>query len=896
MKRPCIVCRAVGLAATLLAATARAEPAALEAFFEKHCYNCHSGAKPEAGLDLATLPRDLSDPVTLARFVRIHDRIARGEMPPADAERPASEELAAVTHDLDERLFAADTARMAKVGRARLRRLTASEYENTLRDVLGLERLDIREMLPPDGSVAGYAKIAEGLDLSPVHIAAYTAAADKAIGDAIATRSAPPPTSSLRIMPATSYAIFGNLLDYHAVLVRGKSRDLSLPLPLSPPQPPAGLKIDDFYRWSDATRKRREEVLRERGVHESDSSVGLLGHPNYGLGGSVGLCVAPIYPGFYRLRMSLWAFQWNKGSVEPAPSAHALAVWDSENTQLQTGSRLVTTLTAASYEPTVQEAKIWLDPQEALVIDPISLDSQRLHHHRQSGGQVMDYVGPGIAVDWYEFEGPLLPAWPPESHRRLFGDLPIAPLPKDFSCVPPARPKGNRQLLYHAPELLPAERTPPLETVQSSQPEADARRLIQAFLPRAFRRPVAPQEADPYVALVMRRLEANDCFEDAMRRAYVAVLTSTGFLFHPADEHRHPLTLADRLAYWLWNSPPDAALLAAAEDGSLETPAGLRAHVDRMLDDPKCERFVADFTNQWLELRRIDETSPDRQLYPEYGLLLHEGVTAEPRAFLRELLRNDLPVTTLVEADFAMLTQRLAEHYGIPGVDGVEVRRVPLPPETRTHRGGLLGQAAIHKLTANGTTTSPVKRGVWVMDRLLDDPAPPPPPGVAGVDPDTRGATTIREQLAKHRSDATCAACHAKIDPAGFALECFDPIGGYRERYRSTGAGDPPPREAIDTFRARYRLGPAVDPSGELTDGRTFSGIDDLVALLAQDPRRLARGFTAHMVRYATGADTSYADRRAIDEIVAATESRDFGVRSIIHAIAESGLIAGLAR
>jgi hypothetical protein len=175
----------------------------------------------------------------------------------------------------------------------------------------------------------------------------------------------------------------------------------------------------------------------------------------------------------------------------------------------------------------------------------------------------------------------------------------------------------------------------------------------------------------------------------------------------------------------------------------------------------------------------------------------------------------------------------------------------------------------------------------------LNDPAPPPPPGIAGIDPDTRGATTIREQLALHRTNADCAACHANIDPPGFALECFDPIGGYRDRYRSTAKGSPAPEAAQKQWEARYRVGPLVDASGEMGDGRRFSGIDELEQLLAADPAMLARAFVSHMARYATGADLSYADRRAVDEIVAAAAPTQYGVRSLIHAIAASPLLRG---
>ncbi len=398
-----------------------------------------------------------------------------------------------------------------------------------------------------------------------------------------------------------------------------------------------------------------------------------------------------------------------------------------------------------------------------------------------------------------------------------------------------------------------------------------------------------------------------------MRRAYVAVLTSPEFLFLPAQVGRgsgapeenvadagaaarvsaEQYALASRLSYWLWNGPPDAQLLEKAGRGELGSAATLSQQIDRMLADGRSRRFVEDFADQWLELEKIDETTPDKKLYPEYSFLLHEGMLAETRAFVGELLEKDLPVSTLARSGFAMLTQRLAEHYGISGVEGVEVRRVDLPGESA--RGGVLGQAAILKLTANGTTTSPVKRGVWVMDRFLNQPVPPPPKGVSLIDPDTRGATTIREQLDRHRSDSNCAACHAKIDPAGFAMESFDPVGGERTRYRSSGKGEVPPEKGRTPWRVEYRLGPAVDASGRLSDGRPFAGARDLQALLAADPERLAVAFLAHLSRYATGTEPSFSERDVLLRLARSTRERQYGLRSLLHALAQSPLFLGVS-
>lgn len=903
-----MACRAVValLAVAASAAWAGADPIpvdrpVVQRFFEQHCISCHSGTEPDAKLDLTAFPKDLTDPAVLAKVVRIHDRIAAGEMPPADMERPKADDVAAVTAALDRELLAADRARIARHGRARLRRMTRSEYENTLRDLLGLDRLEIKEMLPADDEIAGFDKVAEALDVSPVHLAAYADAANHALGRAIATRSTPPPVFKRRIHPAGLFKFGGNLLNGNFVLLKDGKPDPALPIR-------GGFEDLPWYinkPGSDDDLEARRAIMKENKVAESTSSVGLLVANVAGY--EPAWNVAPIYAGRYRLRLSIWGFHWNQGSVEPLTAPQAAVVRAHEEGKQQEGGRLLAAFTAASLDPKEHEITTWLDAHESLVFDPVSIFFPGLHV-RQIGGRTAKHVGPGVAVDWFEVEGPIHESWPPESHRRLFGDMPIGKLPQDSQVIPPERAEihGTPGYLpnYHV-DLPPADRKPPLETVLSNDPAADGRRLLAAFMPRAFRRPVAAEEIEPYVALVAKRIEAGDCFEDAMRRTYVAVLTSPEMLFHPADRSpegeppaeavagrgREPTVLASRLSYWLWNGPPDDRLMQAAADGSLVRPEVLHEEVERLLDDPRSRRFIEDFTNQWLELDRIDETTPDRKLYPEYSWLLREGMVEETRAFVAECLAQDLPIRTLADADFAMLTQRLAEHYRVEGVEGVEVRRVALPPGS--HRGGLLAQAAIHKLTANGTTTSPVKRGLWVMDRLFNKPPPPPPPGISAVDPDTRGATTIREQLDRHRTDTSCAACHAKIDPPGFALECFDPIGGYRDRYRSSEKGDKPPPEAVSLWKASYRQGPKVDASGALPNGNTFSGIDDFRKLLAAHPRGLAKAFVAHLVRYATGADISYSDRPVIDEIVDAAESSEYAMRALVHGVAASRLVRG---
>lgn len=879
-----LVCLAIG--GGFAGRPAKGDAPRFEEFAARHCVDCHSGGSPEAGLDLSKLSHDLDDPTAFGRYVTIHDRVAAGEMPPADAAQPSPDERTAILARLDDALSKADRTRIARDGRAGIRRMTRSEYENTLRDLLALPHLDLRDLLPPDGRVAGYDKVADGQDLSPIHMAAYTAAAEAALDVAIATRSTPPPVVKRRIYPAAPWRFQYNLVQGTYVLLDGPKPDPALPFtnPDEPPKNPFGTDPISIYR------NDRFEFIAEHKINESHSSVGMLMANVGDLFGT--LEASPIHAGPHRIRLSLWGFQWNAGKVEPVAVPQAAALRAHRETRENREGRHLATITAASLAPRETEIMAWLDEPEVLVVDPVSIPwfGGTLTVNRKGGLPTSAHVGAGVALDWVEVEGPLFESWPPEGHRRLFGNLPIEPLAADAPVIRPARRPVERQSAFWPKftDLPPGEQQPPLETVQSADPAADARWLLGGFMNQALRRPISTDEIEPYVHLVKQRLAAKECFEDAMRRAYVAILTSASFLFHASDATPDQTAVASRLAYWLWNSPPDEQLLSAAVSGRLADPTEFRAEVDRLLSDPRSKRFIDDFTDQWLELRRLEETMPDRDLYPEYSILLHEGMAAEPRAFIREAVDEDLPIAALADPDFAMLTQRLAEHYGIPGVEGAEVRRVPLPPESP--RGGLLGQAAIHKLTANGTTTSPVKRGVWVMDRLFGERPPPPPPSVMAIEPDTRGTTTVREQLARHRDVAACSSCHSKIDPPGFALESFDPVGGFRDRYRTAGAGDVPPERATAIWPVVYKLGPAVDASGKLPDGCEFAGLTGLTRHLAEDPRRLARGFVHHLACYATGAEIGYADRQAVDAILDAAAPSHYGLRSLIHALAASPL------
>jgi hypothetical protein len=469
-----------------------------------------------------------------------------------------------------------------------------------------------------------------------------------------------------------------------------------------------------------------------------------------------------------------------------------------------------------------------------------------------------NYKGPGLAVQWVEIEGPLHDSWPPASHTRVFGNLPQASAPT---------PEDKDRL-----------------EVVSKQPLADADRLLRPFLRRAFRRAVTDDDVKPVLARVKAKLDVGFSFEQSMRVALKAVLVSPHFLFLREQPGKlDDFALASRLSYFLWSSMPDDELLALAEQGKLHDTDTLRTQVERMLKDPKAAAFTTNFAGQWLSLRNIDATAPDPALYPEYDDVLKVAMVKETLLFFDEVLKTDLSLTNFVASDFTLLNGRLARHYGIPGVTGQAFQRVQLPPES--HRGGVLTMASVMKVTANGTTTSPVLRGAWVLDRILGTPPPKPTVDVEAVEPDIRGATTIRDQLAKHRQRAECASCHAKIDPPGFALESYDVIGGWRDFYRSVGKGEP---AVVNGRTMRYLKGPLVDPAGVLPDGRRFRNIDEYKQLLLQDKDQLARALTEKLLTYATGGAPSRADRPEVEAIVARLRGNQYGFRALLHEVVQS--------
>lgn len=524
--------------------------------------------------------------------------------------------------------------------------------------------------------------------------------------------------------------------------------------------------------------------------------------------------------------------------------------------------------------PTTVELRVWIPARYMISVEPYGLFDR--NEIKKSG--LDSYRGPGLAIQSVEVEGPLTDEFPSRGHKLLFDGL-------DRAEVMPRNP-DDRKRSYYVPKF----------EVRTKDAPTDVRPVLARIATRAFRRSVSEDQVQPYVDLFTAELERGEAFELALRTAVTAIFCSPDFLYfrelpkdsaggadagvaagsYLLDDH----SLASRLSYFLTRTSPDDELLAAAAAGSLSAdPQTLTQHADRLMKSPLVDHFVVDFTDAWLNLREIEFTNPDEVLYPEFDRFLQFSMLGETRAYVRKLFDENRGVDALVRSDFAMLNSRLAQHYRIHGVAGPEIRAVPLPAESV--RGGLLSQASVLKVSANGTNTSPVVRGVWVMERILGQTPQPPPPGIPGVEPDIRGATTLREQLDKHRNVDNCRSCHQQIDPAGFALESFDPVGGWRERFRSIGQGESVKREIGDR-KVRYKLGPPVDASGELLSGEKFAGYIEFRNLLAEDRPALARALVTKFLTFGAGREMGFSDRPEIERIVQASAEDNYGVRTLL--------------
>jgi hypothetical protein len=447
-----------------------------------------------------------------------------------------------------------------------------------------------------------------------------------------------------------------------------------------------------------------------------------------------------------------------------------------------------------------------------------------------------------LIVDWFEaqLQKPLHAPALPESYRRLFDCLPLA---------------GKAR-------------------------EACARELLAGFASRAFRRPVREEELERLLGLLDAALGHGDAFEEAVRLPLKAVLVSPHFLFRVESDSGLPVegagselpvellgdyALASRLSYFIWSSLPDDELFALAAAGKLQDDAVLEAQVRRMLADPRSAALAESFASQWLQTRLLHGISPDPELFPGFDEELRDGMQAETTRFFEAVMREDRSLLEFLDADFTYVNERLARHYGIPGVAGPELRRVSLEG---LPRGGVLTHASILTLTSNPTRTSPVKRGKWVLEQILGAPPPPPPPDVPELEEEKEAilSGSLRQRMEKHRSDPNCAVCHTQMDAIGFAFENFDAVGAWRE------------------FDGPF----LIDPSGELPGGRQFEGPAGLKSILKSRKEDFGRTLARKMLTYALGRGLEYYDKCAVDEIVDFLAESEYKFSSLVTAVVKT--------
>ncbi len=718
-------------------------------FLKKHCAACHFGEEPRSGVKLSMLAASASPGANLALWKKMVTQLRGGKMPPKKRPQPSRAEIQRVIVAIETTLNHVDCDAPRDPGRVTLRRLNRAEYNNTIRDLIGVD-FQAAEDFPADDVGYGFDNIGDVLSLPPLLLEKYLAAAERIAGAAIVTEN--PVAPRLAKYPAEK------------------------------------LKGGDLARGWQALFSRDEVAIDHEFTHAAD----------------------------YLIRVEAYGDQAGDEPVRAelrldGKKLHAFTIDNSRD------------------KPKFFEAQI----------------KATAGRHRLSVAFLNDFYQPknpnpknrdrNLYVGQVQIIGPLglTPPKPPATHTRL------------ITCRPDGR-RNSRDC---------------------------AREILAKLARRAFRRPVRPEEVERLVGLVLLAERNGDNFEQGIQLALTAVLVSPHFLFRvEADpdgddpsavrllnEHE----LAARLSYFLWTSMPDEELFRLAGRGALRD--NLRSQVLRMLRDTKSEALVRNFAGQWLQIRNLENVTPDPAKFPAWSETLRRSMQRESELFFADVMREDRSIFTLIDSDFTYVDELLAKHYGMTGVKGSRFRRVAL---TGNQRGGVLSQAAVLTITSDPDRTSPVKRGKWILEQILGTPPPPPPANVEELpnNPEAVLSGSLRQRLEQHRSSAICASCHSKMDPLGFALENYDAIGAWREK------------------DGRF----AIDASAVLPDGRKFDGPNELKQILKQDHALFRRSFSEKMLTYALGRGLEVFDRCAVDDICQAVRESEDRFSRLVLAIVES--------
>ena len=814
---------------------------AVDAYFKDYCIRCHGESTQKGDRRLDQFPDSMqagSDSANLMEEAL--DAINRGDMPPKKkgVGQPSDDETRRTVKAITDYLLSLSAS--DSDGTTILRRLNRFEYVNTMSDLLGLRKefFSSTSDFPVDAIEHGFDNNGKSLTLSAHQLRRYLEVAEASL-DAACFFDVQRPTAQRWQYTAKD---FNGVQSYERAPVTWRLIVSDEYLEIGHGQPSerhanfvnqfvnrGGIPADGWYTVS----------VKAAAANRTDHGYDHVEFDRY--------MSEP-------LKMALWIAP-NEGLLakNAADQRQLVKVWD-----------------LPDEEPAVFTQRIWLDKgaipfvswtngisskgnirrvaekhhPEVIRATKTQRDAAKLGNQeakslvdkldKNSNNKLLSevYRGPRIRVWEMDIEGPDFPDWPPVSHQLLFGD-------------------------------------------ETDAEKIKLDRVVSRFASRAFRQPVESDEIKHYVEFINTRIRNGEPRDRAIKQGMAAILTSPRFLY--LDEGNEevgaelaPHEVASRLSYFLWSTMPDDELIASAASGELLKPEELTRQVQRMLGDQRADAFVEHFTDAWLRINTLGSMPPDPKAFESYYRdRLQDCFKAETRLFFRDLLQSNGSIVNFLESDYTFLNGPLATHYGIQGIHGEEFRKVALKRED--HRGGLLGQGSVLTLTANGIETSPVVRGIWVLENILGTPPPPPPPDVEPLEPDTRGTTTIRELLNQHRSVATCAECHRRIDPAGFALEFFDPIGGYRTHYPN-----------------RENKGLEVNGTGQLPSGESFEDERGLKKLLVDRKARFAETLCEKLLTYATGRSMTFRDDEEIKQIAAVNANDGYGLRDLVALVANS--------
>ena len=791
-------------------------------FVNKYCTQCHGVEKQKADRRFDMLSLSIENFREQEMWQEIVDQLNLGEMPPEHESQPSESERLAVIEMITNGIAEAREKFSGVSNHTVLRRLNKFEYTNTISDLLGLntESWNPATDFPADVIVDGFDNDGAELVTSGLLLEKYFPAAESAIVRATHFDSKPESKSYLQKSP---------------FYFRGKeSNDL-----------PKLFQVDR-YRFLPETPYTDLYGRFYRGGH-----LGFL--PLYRTGG------VP-HSGRYTIRVKAAAVNRThaygkilsdfrngdplvmefasvdrKGSTAGASGnvTNAVSLSTFELEEEQPGWFEWTGYLEKGYEPEVRFrngtaaakrlTRLLLNKADQFPeFQPFAdMKSAGDKGYERWHGTLKAYKGPVLRVWEIQVDGPHINEWPPIGHDALYGKL----TPQDLST------------------------------------EVIKNRLTR-FAKLAFRRPPIKGELQPILDMVQYKIREGLSPLESLQLGFQTILSAPGFLYlNEGEGELNDYALASRLSYFLWSSMPDAELFELAELGKLKDSGVLRIQVERMLADPKSKRLTSNFLRVWLELDNIGEMPPSREFVSFYRDNLESAMRQETELLFENVLKKNLPPRELIAANYSFINRELAEHYGIPGVEGNEFRKVSF---SGSERGGILGHGSFLTASANGVDTSPVVRGIYVMNKLLDYTPPPPPDDVPEIEPDVTGATTLREKLIKHRADASCAQCHKKIDPAGFALENYDAIGGWREKYN----------KSLE-----------VDPSGQLPNGETFSTPREFRKLVVGQEETFIRCLAKKMMTYAIGRKLNSGDRSTLDKMVEEMNGSSNGLRDLLTKI-----------